>query len=315
MFETGMSIRFARLTRSIIILVILQILLTQCTRPRFVPEGYVIICAQSLKIVKYTKEHPEGTILYQLYAPGDYPDSDYTITSVAYDPERKLIAIAMENKEPQRGTAVIKLLDEKTLSFVKEIITKKDRIYGMSIDREGRITFAAGDMYFAQPGELCYLSPDDEIVHTIAKGEHFMWPSWNKDSKRIYFTYNMQNSAGHIAYVELANPNVIKQIAEGKSIGVSGSGKVAYLTNKGDIILMHKIDDMSTSSKQLLGHVKPQFSDRIRFVKGTEDILIQHYRKMAYDLEVLQPPYKKEKLMLPYVGMGDFDAAYVKKES
>ncbi len=318
MFDTRVSIRFARLTCSIIFFMSL-ILLTQCTRSRFIPDGYMIIAARISAIVKYTQEHPEGRIIYQLYAPGDYPDSDYTITSVAYDPERKLIAIAMEKKEPQRGTAIIKLLDEKTLSFVKEIITKKDRIYGMSIDKEGRIAIATGDMYLDHPGELCYLSLSDGIVHTIAKGAHFFTPAWSKDSKRVYFGFSprsKQSSSDRIGYVELATPYDIKQIADGRSVSVSASGKVAYLTNEGDIFMMRDMDNVS-ASVELLRHVDPKFTDSIYFVQGTEDIVIKHWKVTGLfsDLIVLQPPYKKEKLMLPYMGMQDFDAAYIKTES
>jgi len=287
--------------------------LAQCTRPRFVPDGYIIISAQVFAVVKYTQAHPEGTIIYHLDNAGNY-----MITAVAYDPERKLIAIAEQNKEPQRGTAVIKIFDEKTSSVVNEIVTKKDRIYGMAIDREGRMVFATGDIFLDNPGELCYLSRDDGIVQTIAKGAHFFSPAWSKDSKRVYFGYSFsykQSPSDHIGYVEVAIPHIIRQIAEGRSVSVSESGKVAYLTNDGNI-LIQKTDDISVSSKQLLKHVDPKFTENIRFVKGSEDMVLQHYRKgNLYDLILLQVPYKVEKVMLPYVGMQDFDIAYVKEKN
>ena len=287
----------------IILLFVLLLLLVQCARPRFVPDGYVIIAARDSAIDKYTHDHPEKTTIYQLDEAGAY-----MITSVAYYPEKKLIAIAEMAKESPRGTAVIKVLDEKTSSVVNEFITKKDRIYSMAIDREGRIAFEAGDR------ELCYLSIDEGIVHTIAEGAYFFSLAWSKDSKRIYFGFSpssKQSSSDRIGYVELAKPYDIKQIAEGQSVSISESGKIAYLTNNGDIILMQKTAD--TISKQLLKHRDPRFTYNIRFVKGTEDIVIAHARKVIiFDLIVLPLPYKKERVMLPYVGMKDFDAAYIK---
>ncbi|GBD99581.1 hypothetical protein BMS3Abin07_01618 [bacterium BMS3Abin07] len=295
-----------------IFMCLLQMTLSQCTQARFVPNGYVIFTARDFAIYKYTQEYPDGKMIYQLDSSGDR-----MITAVAYDLERKLIAIAEKNKEPHRGTAVIKIFNVETSSVVNEFVTDKDRINGMTIDREGRIAFTAGDMYLDNPGELCYLSLDDGHVHTIAKGAHFFSPAWSKDLKRVYFGFSpayKQSPSDRIGYVELATPNTIRQIAEGRSVSISDSGKVAYLTNSGDIVLMEKIYDMSGVAKQLLRHVDPKFTNSIRFVKGTEDIMIRHWKVTGLfsDLIVLKPPYKKEKLMLPYIGMQDYDAGYVK---
>lgn len=302
-----------RLIFLIILLCVLQMLLSQCTRPRFIPDGYIIICARDFAIVKYTQEYPKGKIIYKLDEVGDY-----MITSVAYYPERQLIAIAEQNKEPHKGAAVIKIFDEKTSSVVNVIVTKKDRVYWMSIDREGKIAFATGDILLDNPGELSYLSINEGIVHTIAKGAHFFSPAWSWDSKRIYFGFSpssKQSPYDRIAYVELSSPYVIKQVAEGRSISVSESGKVVYLTNNGDIILMQKTDNVTMPSKQLLRHVDPQFTDSIRFVNGTEDIVIKYWKVTGLfsDLIVLRPSYKKEKLMLPDIGMHDYDMAYIKE--
>ena len=291
-----------------IFMCLLQMSLVQCTRSRFVPNGYVIVTARDFVVDKYTQEHPEGKTIYQLDSAGDY-----MITAVAYDPEKKLIAIAEQNKEPHRGTAVIKIFDLKTSSVVNEIVTKKDRIYGMAIDRDGRIAFTTGDMYLDNPGEICYVSTDDRLVHVIATGSHFFSPAWSKDSKRVYFGFSSsyhESPSDRIGYVELETPHVIRQVAEGRSVTISESGKVAYLTNNGEIMLMQKTDDVSMASKQLLRRVDSKFTSNIRFVKGTEDIVLEHSKKVIiYDLIVLRQPYKKEKLMLPYVGMKSFDVA------
>ena len=299
------------ITWQVILLIVLLLLLAQCTRTRMIPSGYVIIAARDFAIDKYTHDHPEKITIYQLDEAGAY-----TITSVAYYPEKKLIAIAERTKEPQKGTSVIKILDEKTSLVVKEFITKKDRINSMAIDREGRIAFDTGDMYLDLPGELCYLSMNEGVVHTIAKGAHFFSPAWSEDSKRIYFGFSpnsKQSSSDRIGYVDLAKPYDIKQIAEGRSVSVSENGGIAYLSNDGNITLMQKTDDPSKSSKQLLRHRDPRFTYNIRFVKGTEDIVIEHAKKVIiFDLIVLPTPYKEEKVMLSNIGMQDFDVAYVK---
>src|ERR1700690_1558267 len=123
-----MNTTITKLIGALIFLIILSMLMTLFIKQRlkgFVMDGYVIISAETFRIVQYTKAHPEGIILYQLYGPADYPSNDYDITAVAYDPERKLIAIAQESifdayhpgkpvaqqNKPRRGTALIKLFD------------------------------------------------------------------------------------------------------------------------------------------------------------------------------------------------------------
>ncbi len=236
------------------------------------------------------------------------------ITSVAYEPRRKIIAVAVANKEPQKGTASIRVLDEKTSSILKEIPTGKDYIRGMSIDGEGRIAFAANDMHHDQPGELCYLSITDGRVYSIAKGKHFSSPTWSKGSKRVYFSY-VKDSNKRIANVELNKSGAVNQIDDGLSVSVSGSGKIVYLTDAGDIILMQESDGILSGSKQKLLRVDPRFADSIRFVKGTEDIILQRYKKsIVYDLLVLQPPYTAEKVLLPNAGLKDYDVAFQNAE-
>jgi predicted nucleic acid-binding protein len=286
-----------------LLLVAVLMFLVECTKSSFIPEGYVIVCARDFAVAEYTREYPTGRIIYELDKAGDY-----IITSVAYEPRRKIVVVAITSKEPKKGTASIRLLDVKTCSILKEIATNKDYIRGMSIDREGRIVFAANDMYRERPGELCYLSINTGIVHTVAKGRHFNSPCWDKNSKKIYFSYIKDSDKG-IAYVELSKPGAINKIAEGLSVSASESGKVVYLTHVGEIILMQKSQGLAVS-KQELKRVDPKFTDSIRIVKGTEDIVLQHYKKsIVYDLSVLQSPYTKEKVMLSNSGMKDYDVA------
>jgi hypothetical protein len=330
-----MKITSTKVILAIILLILVALLLTmriKASGARFVRGDSAIFSAESLRMVKYMKAHPEGIVLYQLYKPGDYPSSDYDITAVAYDPERRIIAIAQQSlfdayhpgkpignqTEPRRGTAIIKLFDEKTSSFIKEIATKKDRIYGMSIDKRGRIAFAAGDAFFPQPGELCYVSLDDGIVHSVGKGAHFYFPAWSKDARRIYFSFSYENDKPeHIGYIDLAAPSVLKQVADGISVSISDRGTVAYLTNEGDIFAMQNGDgEVTLRPKRHLKHVDPRFTVGLRFVKGSEDIALVHALKMALQLRLIESPkYMKEMVLVSSIANGDFEAVYAKNDN
>jgi hypothetical protein len=61
-----------------------------------------------------------------------------------------------------------------------------------------------------------------------------------------------------------------------------------------------------------LKHVDPRFTLRLRFVKETEDIILSRAIKMAFQLRILKPPYKKEKVLVPSIGVSDFETSYVK---
>lgn len=279
----------------------------QCTQSANIPEGYQIVCARDFSVAEYARANAGGRILYELDKAGGY-----IITSVAYDLKKNIVAIAVGSKEPQKESATIKLLDRDTLSILKEIHTKKDYIRGMTLDSVGKIAFVANDMYLDRYGEICYLSIADGTVKSVAKGRHFRTPSWSKDSQRIYFSY-IQDSHRGIAFVDINKPDIIGEISAGLSVSVSDSGKIAYLANDGEVILMPESAIVSSVSKLRLKHVDPKFTDSIRFVKGDDCIILQQYKKsVVYDLVVLQPPYENETMMLPHVGMKDFDVALVK---
>jgi len=271
----------------------------------FMSDSYVVIIARSYEVIEYRSGDPQNHshIIYKLDRAGDA-----LITAVAYDPIKKSIAVAVKNKEPKKGTAKITILDEHTFLPSAEIMTNRDSIDGMSFDQHGRLAFVSNNIAHDLPGELSYLDSPDGSVHTLAEGRHFFKPSWGEDSKKIYFAYLLDSKRG-IAYVELDQPNVVRQIANGTAVSVSGNGIVACLTDKGEIVFIQGTEQQRTAIKLPSKYTDPKFTDSIWFVNGTDDLILQHYKKsVVYDLMVIRPPYADVTSLLSNIGMRDYDA-------
>lgn len=290
------------------IVIVVAFYFTQCKRDRYIPAGYVVISATQAVVAKYTPDEPEHNIIY---AVDPSPAGASMITAVAYDPVRAVLAIGITNKEPKKGSAKIVLQDYNTSLPLSVIKTDKDRILGLSFGRNGEIAFTTGNVNLNLPGELCIIERPGGPVRTVAEGKFFGKPSWNKDSRRIYFSYRMDSEKA-VGYVDLGKPGVITKIAEGLSVTVSDGGKIAYLTLNGEVVFHDEASKVQTVAK-LTSEYGDKFTDRIWFVKGTEDIILQRYAfSVVYDLFIFKPPYTDVMLMVPYIGMQDFDVACIK---
>lgn len=280
----------------------------QCKRDRYLPEGCVVFSATQSAVAKYTPEEPERNIIY---AVDPTPAGETMITAVAYDPARGVLAVGLTSKEPKKAAAKIVLLGYKSSLPISVINTNKDRISGIALGRNGEIVFTTRDVNLDLPGELCVIDGSGRPAKTIAEGKFFGKPSWSTDSKKIYFSYHTDAEKA-VGYVDMKKPGIITKIDDGLSITVSDSGRIALLTANGEIVFLDDANKTRTIVK-LPSKFGDKFTDRILFVKGTEDIILQRYAfSVVSDLLIVDPPYTNVKLMLPHVGMQDFDAAGIK---
>ncbi len=286
--------------------VLLFILLIGCSQSKevSVPSDYLIFRCLSFYVIEHSVDNPEGRILFQVGK-----NEGVIITSIAYSPKDQLLAVALTNKEPEKATAIIKLFNYPALSLQSTMTTGKDRINGMDFNENGDLIFSASDMNRNNTGELCYVEHGGNVPIVLAKDLFFGRPTWAADSVGVYFPYfpYRKEQKRSIAYLTIKEPKSYKDIGSGTSVSVSRKGGVAYLEN-GKIL----------SSKEGSNKYRPldlpdkitdsRFTDRIEFVKGSDDLILQRYKKSTvYDLLVTLPPYSNANAILTGVGMLDFE--------
>jgi hypothetical protein len=292
-----------RRSANLLLVIFMIAVFTECKADRNIPKGYSIVCAKSFSVIEFTSDNPNGRAIYQLDQTGDT-----IITAVSYNAVAKIIAVATTKKEPEKGAAKIVLLKVESASPLTEIALKKYyRIQAMSINNRGEIAFSARGLDRRLREELCYLKNYEvPILITLAESDKILNPSWGKDAKKVYFACH-RGTKRIVAYTELGKPGVIRQIDEGVSITLSKSGKLAYLKANGNIFFMEKLGQTPTLLKLPSKYTDPKFTDSIRFVIGTEEIVIQHYKKsIVYDLLLVKPPYKDASVLIKNAGMQDY---------
>lgn len=283
--------------------VLLFMLLVGCSENKevSVPSDYLIFRCQSFYVIEHTAANPEGRTLFQVGK-----DEGVIITSVAYSKKDKLLAVALTNKEPAKATGIIKLLNYPDISFKATLDTDKDRINGMDFNENGDLVFSASDMNSNNTGELCYIERGGNVPIVLAKDLFFGDPTWDTDSVGIYFPYRNEQKRS-IAYLTTREPKTIKDVGPGTSVSVSSKGDVAYLEN-GEIFFSKGGTD-KYRPLNLPGKITdPRFTDSIAFVKGSDGLILQHYKKSTvYDLLVTLPPYTNAYGILNGAGMLDFE--------
>lgn len=285
-----------------LVLLIMTTTILGCKSGQNVLNAYSIVCARSFSIIEFTSEHPKGRKIYQIDNKGDT-----IITAVGYNPDSKLLAIATTKKEPEKGAAKILLRKMGSDLSIAEIVTDKYYIHDIAISSDDKIAFSARHLERELPEELSYVDqfnkPDIKI---LAKAKRISKLSWHNDKKMIYFS-GQQGDKRIIAYIDAQKPEVIKIIDEGFSIATSKSGKLAYLRSDGAILFAKKIGQAPIKLDLPSKHTNPQYVDSIEFVYGSEEIILQSYKKSTvYDLLLVKPPYKKVKMLIKNIGMQDY---------
>ena len=274
-----------------------------CNSSHNIPKGYSIVCARSFSVIEFTADNPDGRIKYQLNKQGDT-----IITAVSYNSESKILAIAITKKEPEKGSAKIVFQKKESSSPFAEIaLNKYYYVQDMALSANGKIAFSAKSLNRELPEELCYVdSYEKSDLFFLAKANRITNLSWNTDTTEVYFA--CQKGANRIvAYVNLENPGVVKTIDEGISIALSESGKLAYLKLDGHILFLEKLGQTPVILNLPSKYTNPQYTDSIRFVGGTEEIILQHYKKsIVYDLIVTKPPYRDVEVLMKNIGMQDY---------
>lgn len=284
-----------------------MVFLAGCVEERIFPKGYKFLCCNSFSVTEYAAENPKGRAVYKIN-----PEGNLIITSIAYQASNKLLAIALTSKEPSKKTAIIKILNYKDLTLQTELATGKDRINGMDFCQRRQLVFSATDMNRNFPGELCLISLENGVQHTLATGLNFYKPSWDNYSEGVYFGYRDGNENG-VAYLQLNSPKTIKKFANGYSVTVSEKGAVAYIAN-GEIFFAKKQGEEFKPLDLPAQYTNPKFTDSIRFVKDTEDLVLQQYKKSTvYDLLMSSPPYVKVDVVLENVGMLDYEISFLEE--
>lgn len=261
----------------------------------------LVFRCHSFWVVAHDEANPKGRIIYEIDR-----KNGMTITSIAYYPTKNLLAVALTSLEPKKETAIIRILNYGEFSTKQIISTGKDRINGMNFNSNGAILFAAMDINRNYPGELCYIAPGEKTINVLSEGLHFDQPEWDADSDGVYFVYR-DGDISRIGYLDANNPDSIKEIAHGSSVSVSSEGKVAYLSD-GKIFVAerkeHKFRQLDLPNK----YMDPRFTDRIKFVKGSDSLVLQRYKKATvYDLLITSPPYEQVDMLNAKVGMLDFE--------
>jgi hypothetical protein len=281
----------------------LMFLLAGCNVNHEMPKNYMLLSCQSFLVLEYTPDNPTGRVVYQIDR-----QNELIITSIAYQPSNKLLAIALTSKEPSKKAAMIRILNYKDLTLQTELATGKDRINGMAFNDRGEIALSVSDMNRNFPGELCLLSLENKALQTLAEGFFLNKPTWGNNSKKLYFSYR-DDEQKNVAYLEIENPNKINKLAKGFSITTSDKGDLAYLDN-GMIYFSqqgsHDFRPLDLPAK----HTKVKFTDSIQFIKGTDDLALQQYMKSTvYNILRSSPPYTEAKIMLPNIGLLDYEIA------
>ncbi len=286
---------------------VLLFLLAGCDEKHEFPKGYVFLSGHSFSVAEYTADNPKGRVVYQINKKGEL-----IITSIAYQPSSKLLAIAFTSKEPSKHAAKIKIFNYENFRLHTELATGKDKITGMAFNDRGEIALSVSDINRNFPGELCLLSLENKVMKTLVKGLYFRQPTWGGESQKIYFSYR-DNNKKNVAYLDVETPNKIHILGKGFSITSTNKGTLAYLNNgriyfsqQGD----HEFRPLNLSEK----YTNAKFTDSIRFVEGTEDLILQQYMKSTvYNILRSSPPYTEAKIMLSNIGVRDYEVAMLKK--
>ena len=268
-----------------------------------VPSDYLIFRCHSFYVVEHNVENPEGRTLLQVGK-----DEGVIITSIAYFQKDKLLAVALTNNISEKGTAIIKLFNYPDISLQATLTTGKDRINSMDFNDNGDLLFLASDMNRNNTGELCYVEHGGNVPIVLAKDLFFGRPTWDTDSVGVFFSYSKeQKKKRSIAYLTIEEPKIFKDIGPGTSVSVSTKGDVAYFHN-GKILFSkggaNKYRPLDLPDK----NTDPRVTHHISFVKGSNDLILQRFKKLAvYDLLATLPPYTSANAILADVGMLDFE--------
>lgn len=264
----------------------------------FLPEKYVVISANAFEILQYTSDMPAGKVVFRINS--NNPDRHFT--AVAYDEVRKIAAVAVETILPQKGSARIMLLDANSFLPLSTIETGKDRITRLLFSSDGQLAFVAADIDHTILQELCVWTAAKKPLQVLAEEPVFLSIAWQKDDKAILFSYRERDEF-NIGLVALAEPKVISKIANGMSVDVAHTGKIAYLSRDGSIMILEGIGKPASAIGIERKLSDPAFIDRIQFVKNTEDIILYRYIKgVNYRLLLSQSPYADAKIVVPLVG-------------
>jgi hypothetical protein len=285
---------------------VLQLMfLAGCSESREVslPHDYLIFRYHSFYVIEHTAENPKGRTLLQIGR-----EERVIITSVAYSRRDKELAVALTDKEPKKGTAIINFFAYPEVTLKRSLQTGKDRINGMDFNENGDLVFSAHDINRNNTGELCYVKKDSISPVILADNLFFGDPVWDNDSVGVYFPYR-PGQESKIAYVSTTKPKSIKEIGPGVSVSVSSKGLIARL-NDGKIFSSSKGQATYRPLNLPDKITDPRFTDSIDFVKGSDGLILQRYKKSTvYDLLITFPPYAEVNTLLPGVGMLDFEVA------
>ncbi len=267
-------------------------LIQGCSRTPVFPADMVLYCASSSNVV--IKGHGKWQEIFTLEQA-----SPRVITALAYDPMHKVIAISTQiMKIPSNGSARLLLIDPDTHKVLREINTNMDRINKMSFDRTGqRIAIIAGQTKLDDPRKLYVLNLKKGSFQFMGQGM-FLDVSWGFHED-IYLSYKEGEKRFVGSLIAGTSTNNIKQIAEGISISASDiNDSFVYIDMTGKALIVEKRTEVKRPLPTPAKLQDLTFLSSIKFVQGSDSIVMSSFGVQWDNLYHLRPPYSKAQKIL-----------------
>ncbi len=281
------------------LLALVSLLLMQaCTR---MPDDIILYCENSFAV--YMGSQGKWQTIYAIEQGGPK-----IITSLAYDPKNRIIAISVESKILTKGSARIILIDPNTKKIFKEISTNIDQIKKMAFDSSGeKIALLVHQYEAGADRKLCILSLDKETLKTLLDGD-LLSVSWGRDND-IFLSYK-EKDKWFVGSVRVGNGKVeITKIAKGYSINASDSrNSYVYIDTNGNVIY----HEMQTQASRTLP-LPAKFRDvralsSVAFMHGSDSIVLAKYGVQWDNLYLFNPPYTSGQKILDKYNFLDYAA-------
>ncbi len=263
-----------------------------CSRTPVLPADMVLYCASDSNVVIKRSDKREEIFALEQADPR-------VITALAYDPIHKVIAISTQiMKVPSTGSARLLLIDPDTRKILREISTGMDRINQMSFDRTGqRIAIIAGQFNLDDPRKFYVLNLTTGSFQFMGQGM-FLDVSWGLH-EYLYLSYKEGEKRFVGSLTAGASTSNIKQIAEGISISASDiNDSFVYIDMTGKALLVDKRTEVKRPFSTPAKLQDMRFLSSVKFVQGSDSIVMSSFGVQWYNLYLLRPPYSKAQKIL-----------------
>ncbi|MDA8242462.1 MAG: hypothetical protein M0Z67_19090 [Nitrospiraceae bacterium] len=226
------------------------------------------------------------------------------ISALACHAANKAIAVSTVTRSLLPGSAKIVLIDPATHKVLKEINTGLDQIRSMSFDRGGKRLALIVKQFKIEPLKLYVLTLSNESLQFITEGE-LLDASWGKDDE-IFLSYK-KGEKKLVGDLRIDEQVVINKIADGISISASDiRDAFVYIDTTGKVITNEK--GVAKTLSVPLQFQDIRFTSRVKFVHGSDSIIVAKYAAQWDVLYLLRPPYSHSQVILDRWNFISFEA-------